>query len=192
MQAAFGACFLQHVPFFWHDCFFCHQDDDEMRGLNSGTEKKKQGKRKQLAIKGPWSKEEDDVVVRLVKQYGPKRWSLIASNLPGKSPSYQCHHDTSRTHHDLNFHATLSQPQACRCFRLHMVVVHNLRGHHGKFLKVCTPSIQHTCRDESRNFYGCFLQRHLVLRGATQALLCITVQYSNHQCSFPSWLFFGR
>ncbi len=34
---------------------------------------------------GPWSKEEDDVVMRLVGQYGPKRWSLIASNLPGRT-----------------------------------------------------------------------------------------------------------
>jgi hypothetical protein len=64
------------------------QDEEELRGgPTSGADKKKQVKRKQLAIKGPWSKEEDDVVVRLVNQYGPKRWSLIASNLPG---AYLC------------------------------------------------------------------------------------------------------
>ena len=40
---------------------------------------------RQNAMKGPWSKEEDDVVTRLVGQYGPKRWSLIASNLPGRT-----------------------------------------------------------------------------------------------------------
>ncbi|KAJ1494059.1 C-Myb R2r3, partial [Baffinella frigidus] len=32
-----------------------------------------------------WAKDEDDVVTRLVGQYGPKRWSLIASNLPGRT-----------------------------------------------------------------------------------------------------------
>ena len=32
-------------------------------------------------VKGPWTKEEDELVVKLVHQYGPKRWSLIASHL---------------------------------------------------------------------------------------------------------------
>ncbi|EKX48900.1 hypothetical protein GUITHDRAFT_68537 [Guillardia theta CCMP2712] len=40
---------------------------------------------KQTTVKGPWGKDEDDVVIRLVGQYGPKRWSLIASNLPGRT-----------------------------------------------------------------------------------------------------------
>jgi len=59
--------------------------DDEMAspGEDAG---KKGGKRcKQTAVKGPWAKDEDDVVTRLVGQYGPKRWSLIASNLPGRT-----------------------------------------------------------------------------------------------------------
>lgn len=65
----------------------CLQDDeecdvDEIRGDGAGETKA--GKRTKMAtVKGPWSKEEDDVVIRLVGQYGPKRWSLIASNLPG-------------------------------------------------------------------------------------------------------------
>ena len=58
-----------------------------MASSNSPSmEKKKGGKRtKQAMVKGAWSKDEDDVVTRLVVQYGPKRWSLIASNLPGDS-----------------------------------------------------------------------------------------------------------
>ena len=32
----------------------------------------------------PWSREEDEVVMRLVGHYGPTRWALIASNLPGR------------------------------------------------------------------------------------------------------------
>ncbi len=59
-------------------------DDDEPKTSSGSNDREKGAKRnKQLAVKGPWSKEEDDVVVRLVGQYGPKRWSLIASNLPG-------------------------------------------------------------------------------------------------------------
>lgn len=59
-------------------------DEDEGDVLTDGAWQKKTGKRtKMAAVKGPWSKEEDDVVIRLVGQYGPKRWSLIASNLPG-------------------------------------------------------------------------------------------------------------
>ncbi len=34
-----------------------------------------------------WSKEEDDVVMKFVGYYGPMRWSLMASNLPGRAKS---------------------------------------------------------------------------------------------------------
>lgn len=57
--------------------------DDTLEDEDAGD--KKGGKRTKMAtVKGPWAKEEDDVVIRLVGQYGPKRWSLIASNLPGR------------------------------------------------------------------------------------------------------------
>eukprot|EP00053_Salpingoeca_punica_P008610 m.77035 g.77035 ORF g.77035 m.77035 type:complete len:372 (+) comp14674_c1_seq9:216-1331(+) len=35
-------------------------------------------------VKGPWTKEEDEMVVELVKKFGPKRWSVIASHLKGR------------------------------------------------------------------------------------------------------------
>ena len=34
--------------------------------------------------KGPWTKEEDKKVIELVAKQGPKRWSQIASELPGQ------------------------------------------------------------------------------------------------------------
>lgn len=35
-------------------------------------------------VKGPWTKEEDEMVIKLVKMYGPENWSLIAQHLPGR------------------------------------------------------------------------------------------------------------
>ena len=35
-------------------------------------------------IKGPWTKEEDEMLRKLVEQHGPKKWSLIATFIPGR------------------------------------------------------------------------------------------------------------
>jgi len=49
-------------------------------------------------VKGPWTADEDKKVMELVKQYGAKKWSLIASNLPGRIGK-QCR---ERWHNHLN------------------------------------------------------------------------------------------
>ncbi|XP_038052846.1 myb-related protein A-like isoform X2 [Patiria miniata] len=49
-------------------------------------------------VKGPWTKEEDDRVTQLVRQYGPKRWSLISKFLTGRTGK-QCR---ERWHNHLN------------------------------------------------------------------------------------------
>lgn len=49
-------------------------------------------------VKGPWSKEEDEVIIELVKKYGPKKWSTIANHLPGRIGK-QCR---ERWHNHLN------------------------------------------------------------------------------------------
>ncbi|CAB4266308.1 unnamed protein product [Prunus armeniaca] len=36
-------------------------------------------------IKGPWSPEEDEALQKLVKNYGPRNWSLISKSIPGRS-----------------------------------------------------------------------------------------------------------
>ncbi|KAK4765269.1 hypothetical protein SAY86_026359 [Trapa natans] len=36
-------------------------------------------------IKGPWSPEEDEALRGLVKQHGPRNWSLISCSIPGRS-----------------------------------------------------------------------------------------------------------
>ncbi|XP_058201740.1 transcription factor MYB3R-1-like [Rhododendron vialii] len=49
-------------------------------------------------VKGPWTKEEDEVMIELVKKYGPKKWSTIAQHLPGRIGK-QCR---ERWHNHLN------------------------------------------------------------------------------------------
>ncbi|XP_073269499.1 transcription factor MYB44-like [Primulina huaijiensis] len=36
-------------------------------------------------IKGPWSPEEDELLKKLVQQYGARNWSLISRSIPGRS-----------------------------------------------------------------------------------------------------------
>lgn len=36
-------------------------------------------------IKGPWSPEEDDALQKLVQKHGPRNWSLISKEIPGRS-----------------------------------------------------------------------------------------------------------
>ncbi|TYH13063.1 hypothetical protein ES288_A06G114800v1 [Gossypium darwinii] len=49
-------------------------------------------------VKGPWSKEEDELIIELVNKYGPKKWSTIAQHLPGRIGK-QCR---ERWHNHLN------------------------------------------------------------------------------------------
>ncbi|XP_076890068.1 transcription factor MYB3R-3-like [Bidens hawaiensis] len=49
-------------------------------------------------IKGPWTHEEDQKIVELVKRYGATKWSLIAKSLPGRIGK-QCR---ERWHNHLN------------------------------------------------------------------------------------------
>ncbi|KAA8521795.1 hypothetical protein F0562_012468 [Nyssa sinensis] len=49
-------------------------------------------------VKGPWSKEEDEIIIELVNKYGAKKWSTIAQHLPGRIGK-QCR---ERWHNHLN------------------------------------------------------------------------------------------
>lgn len=49
-------------------------------------------------IKGPWTREEDEQVILLVKELGPKRWTLISRSLRGRTGK-QCR---ERWHNHLN------------------------------------------------------------------------------------------
>ncbi|XVF48525.1 hypothetical protein PTKIN_Ptkin03bG0197700 [Pterospermum kingtungense] len=49
-------------------------------------------------VKGPWSKEEDELIIELVNKFGPKKWSTISQHLPGRIGK-QCR---ERWHNHLN------------------------------------------------------------------------------------------
>ncbi|GMJ15888.1 myb domain protein 3r-4, myb domain protein 3R4 [Hibiscus trionum] len=49
-------------------------------------------------VKGPWTKEEDGLIIELVNKFGPKKWSTIAQHLPGRIGK-QCR---ERWHNHLN------------------------------------------------------------------------------------------
>jgi hypothetical protein len=73
------------------------QSSKNSDGTQAGTvEKKKSGN--PHCIKGPWTPDEDSKVIQLVKEYGPKKWSVIASHLPGRIGK-QCR---ERWHNHLN------------------------------------------------------------------------------------------
>ena len=49
-------------------------------------------------IKGPWTADEDSIIMKLVQTYGPHHWSIISSQLPGRIGK-QCR---ERWHNHLN------------------------------------------------------------------------------------------
>lgn len=55
-------------------------------------------RKKVCTKKGPWTEEEDKKVIDLVKRYGPKKWTLIATHLEGRIGK-QCR---ERWHNHLN------------------------------------------------------------------------------------------
>ena len=70
-------------------------DPEMMETINNPMGRKKGNPN---CIKGPWTPDEDSKVITLVKEYGPKKWSVIASHLPGRIGK-QCR---ERWHNHLN------------------------------------------------------------------------------------------
>ena len=49
-------------------------------------------------VKGPWTEQEDNMVLKLVSEHGPQKWTFIAEHLPGRIGK-QCR---ERWHNHLN------------------------------------------------------------------------------------------
>lgn len=65
----------------------CIEDlSEDMSGEEFETKKtrRKLNKAKKVVKKGLWSEEEDQHLKQLVAEFGPKKWSFIASKLPGR------------------------------------------------------------------------------------------------------------
>eukprot|EP00804_Cyclotella_cryptica_P005965 CCRYP_000220-RB/>CCRYP_000220-RB protein AED:0.08 eAED:0.08 QI:138/1/1/1/0.75/0.8/5/147/841 len=77
---------------------YCRKPAECMRRFIKLSGAAKGGAEKLGASKGPWTEEEDEKVRELVALYGPKRWSQIASELPGRIGK-QCR---ERWHNHLN------------------------------------------------------------------------------------------
>ena len=67
---------------------YCRKAAECMRRFIKLSGAAKGGAEKLGASKGPWTKAEDNKVRELVALYGAKRWSQIASELPGESNLY--------------------------------------------------------------------------------------------------------
>lgn len=66
--------------------------------FNTSTSSHSRSHKKICTKKGPWSPEEDEKVVELVAEYGPKKWTVIAAQLEGRIGK-QCR---ERWHNHLN------------------------------------------------------------------------------------------
>ncbi|CAI5945329.1 unnamed protein product [Closterium sp. NIES-65] len=47
--------------------------------------KEESGEKDSDVVKGPWSPEEDELLMEIIAKYGPRNWSLIAQGLKGRS-----------------------------------------------------------------------------------------------------------
>lgn len=64
-----------------------------------------------VSPKRPWTKEEDDLISELVKMHGPKRWSLISSSLPGRTPKQCRERWHNHLHPDINKSAAWTEEE---------------------------------------------------------------------------------
>uniref|UniRef100_K3WZU3 Uncharacterized protein n=1 Tax=Globisporangium ultimum (strain ATCC 200006 / CBS 805.95 / DAOM BR144) TaxID=431595 RepID=K3WZU3_GLOUD len=89
-----------HSPPKYGDLMDDPYDEDDDDGDESGTkgELRRSSKPADSNSKRPWTREENEKLMQLVKQYGAKRWSLIAMHLPGRVGK-QCR---ERWHNHLN------------------------------------------------------------------------------------------
>ncbi|KAG7391746.1 hypothetical protein PHYPSEUDO_003821 [Phytophthora pseudosyringae] len=74
------------------------EEDEDNNNSSSNGPKKSARRKTDSNSKRPWTREENDKLMQLVKQYGAKRWSLIAMHLPGRVGK-QCR---ERWHNHLN------------------------------------------------------------------------------------------
>ncbi|PWA86424.1 Homeodomain-like protein [Artemisia annua] len=136
-------------------------------------------------VKGPWSKEEDDIIIRLVEQYGAKKWSTIANHLPGRIGK-QCR---ERWHNHLN--PNINKEAWSQEEELALIHAHQVYGNKWAELTKFLPgrsdnAIKNHWNSSVKKKLDTFLQNGLL----TQSQLLPQVSQTNHQStpSTSSWV----
>ncbi|XP_031111958.1 transcription factor MYB119-like [Ipomoea triloba] len=76
-----NSLWLSHLP----NVNFPHRLVPENGSSPQETRREKEHERRSAFIKGQWTEEEDRLLIRLVNQYGDRRWSVIATNIVGRA-----------------------------------------------------------------------------------------------------------
>ena len=74
--------FLRSIPSQLH--LLSASSDDEDHPSRPHLPAKRPGSSEEACVKGPWSQEEDELLLKAVTYYGEKRWSEIACSIPGR------------------------------------------------------------------------------------------------------------
>lgn len=118
-------------------------------------------------VKGPWTKEEDDRIIELVKKYGSKKWSVIAQSLPGRIGK-QCR---ERWHNHLN--PEIKKHAWTREEELTLIRAHQIYGNKWAELAKFLPG---RADNSIKNHWNCSVKKRLdsyLASEFTGDLLCI-------------------
>ncbi|KAI3717652.1 hypothetical protein L1987_69406 [Smallanthus sonchifolius] len=138
-------------------------------------------------VKGPWSKEEDEVIVRLVEQYGAKKWSTIAQHLPGRIGK-QCR---ERWHNHLN--PNINKEAWSQEEEIALIHAHQVYGNKWAELTKFLPgrsdnAIKNHWNSSVKKKLDTYIASGLVVAAQTQAVMS---QLNQSTASTSSWVCSG-
>ncbi|KAI7755415.1 hypothetical protein M8C21_027722 [Ambrosia artemisiifolia] len=138
-------------------------------------------------VKGPWSKEEDEVIIRLVEQYGAKKWSTIAQHLPGRIGK-QCR---ERWHNHLN--PNINKEAWSQEEEIALIHAHQIYGNKWAELTKFLPgrsdnAIKNHWNSSVKKKLDTYIASGLVAAAQPQ---CVLSQMNQSTSSTPSWVCSG-
>uniref|UniRef100_A0A7N0TA83 Uncharacterized protein n=1 Tax=Kalanchoe fedtschenkoi TaxID=63787 RepID=A0A7N0TA83_KALFE len=131
-------------------------------------------------IKGPWSKQEDEVIVQLVNQYGAKKWSTIAQHLPGRIGK-QCR---ERWHNHLN--PTINRDAWTQKEELALIQAHQIYGNKWAELTKFLPG---RTDNAIKNHWNSSVKKKMesyIASGLLSQLQCLPLDGQNLSMSSPA------